>query len=216
GAAAAKVLTPTFSRIGTSVVRANVLSGVAFASVFAIWDVVEWKVHKITEVQLRQRMAECLAGAAGGIGGGAAAGVGFGSCLGPIGALVGGIVGGLVGAIGGAFAGKAIDGAIWDGNEDSVMNMYEFFGWHDVKRNTRPVKTAEEMEKAYDKKLESRPSKIKEEEWGKICMANVMVLLQAMYPVFTEVMKMADNLRKNRSDGVSAIGTAMYQSIPEE
>ncbi|XP_035255337.1 uncharacterized protein LOC118217572 isoform X2 [Anguilla anguilla] len=216
GAAAAKYLTPTFGRIGTSLVRANVLSGVAFFSVFAIWDVVEWKVHKITDVQLRQRMAEGAAGAAGGIGGGAAAGVGFGLLFGPIGAVVGGIVGGLAGGIGGAFAGKAIDGAIWDESEDSVMNMYEFFGWRDVKRNTRPVKTAEEMGKAYDKKLESRPSKIKEEDWDRICTASIIVLLQAMYPVFIDVMKMADNLQKNRSDGVSAVGTAMYQSISEE
>ena len=75
GAAVAKVATPTFARIGVSVVRSNAVAGVAMFGVFAIWDVVEWKMNKITEVQLRQRLAEGARGAAGGIGGGAALGV---------------------------------------------------------------------------------------------------------------------------------------------
>ena len=50
GAAVAKVATPTFARI---VVRSNAVAGVAMFGVFAIWDVVEWKMNKITEVQLR-------------------------------------------------------------------------------------------------------------------------------------------------------------------
>lgn len=89
GAAVARVAAPTFARIGVSVVRSNAVAGVAMFGVFAIWDVVEWKMNKITEVQLRQRLAEEAGGAAGGIGGGAALGVAGGVCFGPIGALAG-------------------------------------------------------------------------------------------------------------------------------
>lgn len=40
---------------------------------------------------------------------------------------------------------------IWDEGEDSVMNSYEFFGWHNVKRGTRPIKSATEIKEAYVK-----------------------------------------------------------------
>ena len=95
------------------------------------------------------------------------------------------------------------------------MNSYELFGWHDVERNTQPVKTGDELAKAYDEKLESKPSSIEEEDWDKVCIANLMVLLPEMYPVFKKVMQMANDLRMNRSDGVSAVATMMYNSVSD-
>ena len=72
GAAAAAVVTentiPTFSRLGVSVFRSNAAMAVVTAGVFAVWDVTEWKMHRITEVELRHKLAGGLAGAAGGAG----------------------------------------------------------------------------------------------------------------------------------------------------
>ena len=107
--------------------------------VFALWDVAKWAKHDITAVELRQNIAEGAAGAAGGIAGGIALGAAGGVVLGPVGAFFGGVIGGIAGGFGGAAAGKAIDKAIWDEGEDSVMNSYEFFGWHDVDRGSRPI-----------------------------------------------------------------------------
>ena len=216
GAAVAKVATPTFARIGVSVVRSNAVAGVAMFGVFAIWDVVEWKMNKITEVQLRQRLAEGAGGAAGGIGGGAALGVAGGVWFGPIGALGGALIGGIAGGIGGAFAGRAIDGAIWDESEDAVMNSYEYFGWRGVKRNTRPTKSADEIGKAYDRKLGEKPEKVGEEDWHKFCLGNLMVLLPTMYPEFKKMMQLAVELQKKKSSGLSAIGTAFYEYLSSE
>lgn len=215
GAAVAKVATPTFARIGVSVVRSNAVAGVTMFGVFAIWDVVEWKMDKITEVQLRKRLAEEAGGAAGGIGG-AALGVVGGVSFGPIGALAGALVGGIAGGIGGAFAGREIDGAIWDESEDAVMNSYEYFGWRGVKRNTRPTKSADEIGKAYDRKLGEKPENVEEEDWHKFCLGNLMVLLSAMYPEFKKMIQLADELQKKKSSGLSAIGTAFYEYLSSE
>ena len=216
GAAVAKVAAPTFARIGVSVVRSNAVAGVAMFGVFAIWDVVEWKMNKITEVQLRQRLAEGAGGAAGAIGGGAALGVAAGVWLGPAGALAGAVIGGFAGGFAGAFAGRAIDGAMWDESEDAIMNSYEFFGWRGVKRNTRPTKSADEIGKAYDRKLGEKPEKVGEEDWHKFCMGNIMVLLPAMYPEFKKMMQLAVELQKKKSSGLSAIGTAFYEYLSSE
>ena len=216
GAAVAKVAAPTFARIGVSVVRSNAVAGVAMFGVLAIWDVVEWKMNKITEVQLRQRLAEGAGGAAGGIGGGAALGVAMGVWLGPVGVLAGAVIGGFAGGVAGAFAGRAIDGAMWDQSEDALMNSYEFFGWRGVKRNTRPTKSADEIGKAYDRKLGEKPKKVSEEDWHKFCQGNLMVLLPAMYPKFKKMMQLAVELQEKKSSGLSAIGTAFYEYLSSE
>jgi hypothetical protein len=62
--------------------------------VFAIWDVAEWKMHKIAHVDLRKRLAAEGSGAAGfSILGGIAAGAAGGAWLGPLGAIIGMIIG---------------------------------------------------------------------------------------------------------------------------
>lgn len=207
---------PTFARAGTSIVRANAAAGVALFGVFAIWDVTAWKMHKITAVELRKRLAEGAGAAGGGIAGGAAAGVAGGVWFGPIGAGIGAIVGGIAGGIGGMFAGKGIDSAIWDEGEDAVMNSYEFFGWHEVSRNTRPIKTPEEFQEAYDKKLKARPKKTKEEDWNNLCLGNFMILVKAMYPFFEDLMKIANEVREKKSDALTCIAPLVLQRIEEE
>ena len=221
GGVAAKVLTPTFARLGVSVFRANILAGVAMSGVFAIWDVGQWAANNITAVELRKRVAANLAGAAGGIGGGIAAGLGAGFAggwiFGPPGAVVGGILGGIVGGIGGgiggALGGMALDKAIWSENEDSVMNSYEFFGWRFVRRGKRPEKTAEEIADAYMKKLNDKPKKVTDDDWATICTATLMVLLRAMYPEFVKLLEIVKKLREKKNDGVAIIGTAMFTSL---
>ncbi len=221
GGAAAKGLAPTFARLGVSVFRANILAGVAMSGVFAIWDVGQWAANNITAVDLRKRVAANLGGAAGGIGGdilaGIAGGAGGGFFFGPIGAAVGGVVGGITGGvaagIGGAFGGLALDRAIWNEDEDSVMNSYEFFGWRSVRRPQRPVKTAKEIVDAYTKKLKDKPKEVIDDEWATFCTATLMVLLRAMYPEFVELLEMAKKLRENENDGVPIIGTAMFASL---
>lgn len=136
--------------------------------------------------------------------------------FGPIGALGGALIGGIAGGIVGAFAGRAIDGAIWDESEDAVMNSYEYFGWRGVKRNTRPTKSADEIGKAYDRKLGEKPEKVGEEDWHKFCLGNIMVLLPAMYPEFKKMMQLAVELQKKKSSGLSAIGTAFYEYLSSE
>ena len=204
------------ARAGVSVVRSNVVVGFTMFGVFAIWDVIEWKMNEITEVQLRQRLAEGAGGAAGGIIGGAASGVAAGLMFGPVGAFVGVFAGGIAGGIGGAFAGREIDRAIWNESEDAVMNSYEFFGWHDVKRNTRPTKSADEIGEAYHRKLTEKPKKVEVEDWHTFCLGNLMVLLPAMYPKFKNMMQLADGLQKKKSKGLSAIGTAFYEYLSSE
>ena len=204
------------ARAGVSVVRSNVVVGFTMFGVFAIWDMIEWKMNEITEVQLRQRLAEGAGGAAGGIIGGAASGVAAGLIFGPVGAFLGVLAGGIAGGIGGAFAGRKIDRAIWNESEDAVMNSYEFFGWHDVKRNTRPTKSADEIGEAYHRKLTEKPKKVEVEDWHKFCLGNLMVLLPAIYPKFKNMMQLADGLQKKKSKGLSAIATAFYEFLSSE
>ena len=213
GAVVAKSVTPTFARAGVSVVRANAAAGAAMFGVFAVWDVAKWAKHDITAVELRQNLAEGAAGAAGGVAGGVALGAAGGAALGPVGAFFGAIIGGIAGGFGGAAAGKALDKAIWDEGEDSVMNSYEFFGWHDVDRGKRPIKSERSIKEAYLRKLEEKPSKkIKDKNWATLCTANLMVLMRAMFPEFKKMLKIAEDLRNNSSKAVSMIGTAMYNS----
>ena len=215
GAAVAKAVRPTFPGAGVSIVRANAVSGTAMFAVFALWDIAEWSKHDITAVELRKRLTAGAAGALGGIGGGIAVGAAGGAWLGPPGAFVGGLIGGIAGGVGGAYVGAAIDESIWDEGEDSIMNSYEFFGWHSVKRETRPVKTPREIAEAYCKKLKEKPPKMSNEDWATSCTATLMVLLRTMFPVFIKLQEIAENLRKKNTRGVSVIGTAMYQSLPE-
>lgn len=213
GAAIAKSVKPTFDRVGISVVRANAAAGAAMFSVFALWDVAKWAKHDITAVKLRQNLAEAAGGAAGSVVVGALTGALGGAAFGPPGAVVGSIVGALGGGIGGSFAGKAIDERIWDEGEDSVMNSYEFFEWHDVGRFTRPIKSAKAIKKAYLEKLETNPSnKVKRKDWDTYCTANLMVLLRAMIPELKEMLEISDYVRKNITNGVSIIGKTMYSS----
>ena len=210
GAVVAKsVTTPTIAKAGMSIVRANAAAGAAMFGVFALWDIAKWGRHDITAVQLRKNIAKGAAGATGGIAGGIA----LGAALGPGGAIVGGIIGGIAGGFGGAAAGKAIDKAIWDEGEDSVMNSYEFFGWHDVKRGQRPLKSAKAITAAYTRMLDKKPSKkLKDKDWATYCTANLMVLLRAMYPELKTILKISEYLRNNSSKAVSIIGSTMYSS----
>jgi len=197
GAAVAKNVTPTFARAGASIFRSNAATGVAMSAIFTIWDVTEWKMHKITGVQLRQRLAEGLTGAAAGAGG-AGLGALIGSFVFPgIGTVIGGIVGGIGAGIGGSLAGGAIDGAVWDKSEDSIMNAYEFFQWHNVSRNKRPKMTADQITKAFDNAFENkRPKETKQEDWHKVCLANFMVLIRAMYPEIAKILQESDRVYK--------------------
>lgn len=213
-----KGTTPTFAKAGASIVRSNAAAGIALFGVFAIWDVAEWKMHKITGVELRKRLAEGAGAAGGGILGGAAAGVAGGIWFGPVGAGVGAFFGGLAGGIGGMFAGKGIDYAIWDQGEDAVMNSYEFFGWHDVDRSERPKKTPEEMGEAYAEKLKNKPKKMEQKDWDTVCLGTFMILAKAMYPVFQDLIKLANEVRKEKSNGLSVIATLVFEQsqIKEE
>ena len=91
--------------------------------VFDLWDVAKW-ANDITAVELCKNIAK---GAVGAITGGLL-GAARGAIFGPAGVFFGGIIGSMAGA------GKAIDKAMWDEGEDSIMNSYKFFGWQDVKR----------------------------------------------------------------------------------
>ena len=221
GGIAAKVLTPTFPRLGASVFRSNAIAGVAMFGVFAIWDVSAWATNNITAVELRKRFAANAGGAAGGVAGGMAGGAGAGALagiwLGPVGVIVAGIAGGIVGGIGGGFGGAigglAFDEAIWSEDEDSIMNSYEFFGWRFVSRNTRPVKSAKEIVDAYMMKLADKPKKVKDKDWATICTATLILLLRAMYPEFVELQKIAKNLQENRSDGTSVIASTFLNLL---
>ena len=213
GAVVAKSVTPTIAKAGISVVRANAAAGAAMFGVFALWDVAKWAKHDITAVELRKNLTEGAAGAAGGVAGGVALGAAGGAAFGPPGAIIGGIIGGIAGGFGGAAAGKAIDKAIWDEGEDSVMNSYEFFGWHDVDRGKRPTKSARAIAASYLRKLDDKPSKkIKNKDWATYCTANLMVLLRAMFPEFKTMLKISEDLRNNSSKAISIIGSAMYSS----
>ena len=209
-----KAVTPGITRAGVSVVRANAAAGIAMFAVFTLWDVGKWAMHEITTVQLRKKFAEGAAGAAGGIAGGIAFGALGGVALGPVGAIAGGILGGFIGGLGGAFAGAAIDTAIWDKNEDLVMDSYEFFGWHDVRRGQRPPKSAEEITAAYTRMLNKKPSpqKLEDKEWAEHCSKILLVLLQAMYPEINTLLRISEFLRNNSSKAVSIIGSTMYSS----
>lgn len=216
-AAIARAATPALCRIGISVVRANAVAGFAMFGILALWHVAQWKMNKITEVELRQGLAEDAAAAGGAIAGGSTLAVGLGIWFGPIGAVVGAIGGGIVGGIGGMFAGRAIDKAIWDKGEDAVMNSYEYFGWHDVKRNTRPTKSADQISKAYGKKLRKKPKKIKDEDWHKCCSEQLKLLLPAMYPEFKKKMLLIDKLKEKKSRGLlTIIVTAVYEYFYQE
>lgn len=215
-AAVVRAATLAFCRIGISVVRANAVAGVAMFGILTLWDVAQWKMNKITQVELRQRLAEGAAAAGGAIAGGSTLAVGLGIWFGPIGAVVGAIGGGIVGGIGSMFAGRAIDKAIWDKGEDAVMNSYEYFGWHDVKRNTRPPKSADEISNAYGEKLRKKPKKIKDEEWHICCSEQLKVLLPAMYPEFKKKLLLIDKLKEKKSSGLSTIATVVYEYFYQE
>lgn len=213
GALVAKSVKPTFATAGVSVVRANAAAGVAVFSVFALWDVAKWAKHDITAVELRQNLAEGAAGTAGGVAGGVAGGLAAGALFGPVGAFLGGLVGGIAGGFGGAAAGKAIDKAMWDESEDSVMNAYEFFGWHNVDRGTRPIQSADSIKTAYIQKLDENPSKkITDKNWATCCTANLMVLLRAMFPELIKMLNIAEDLHNNSSKATSIVGSLMYNS----
>ena len=221
GGVAAKVLTPTFSRLGVSVFRANAIAGVAMFGVFAAWDVTAWAKNNITAVELRKRFALNAGGAAGGVAGGIAGGAGTGALagiwLGPVGvgvcSIIGGIAGGIAGGIGGAVGAQALDKAIWSEDEDSIMNSYEFFGWRSVERGTRPEMPAQEIVDAYMKKLKDKPKKVETKDWVTICTATMILLLRAMYPEFVELQKIAKNLQEKNSDGVAVIATTMLDLL---
>ena len=214
--AVAKNTVPTFARAGTSIVRANAAAGVALFGVFAIWDVVEWKMNNITAVELRERLAAGSGAAAGGFLAGAAAGAAGGVVGGPIGAAIGAIIGGIAGSIAGTFAGKEIDDAIWDDTEDAVMNTYEFFGRHDVARNTRPIFTPEEIEEAFDKKRKEKPEEMAQADWDNICLANFMILVKAMYPMFEDLMKLANKVSENKSDAMAVVSKIIFELSQHE
>lgn len=63
-----------------------------------------------------------------GVAGGVALGAAGGAAFVPPGVIICGIIGEAASGIGGEATGRAIDKAIWDENEDSVMGSYEFFG----------------------------------------------------------------------------------------
>ena len=216
GGAVARAAAPGIARIGACVVRANAAAGAAMFGVIALWDVARWAQNDITAVQLRKSLAEGAAGAAGGVAGGIALGAAGGLALGPVGAFVGGVVGGIAGGLAGGFAGKAIDNAIWDEGEDTVMESYEFFGWRGVSRGNRPRKSEEEVRDAYLKKLDEKPSSVDEKDWAKYCTAMLMVLLRAMYPELKQMFEIAEDLNESKTKAVKMIGTGMYSSLEEE
>lgn len=135
-----------------------------------------------------------LGGAAGGIIGGCAAGAAVGSMCPGIGTVVGGIIGlagGLIGGIIGARAGAECDCWIWNGEEDDIMNCYEFFGRHDVERGTRPILYPDEFKEAFDKALtEKKHENLSEEQWHTLCMRNALVLIGAMHPESKEILQL--------------------------
>ena len=213
----AQTVRPRFAAVGASVVRTNAAAGIAAFGVVALWDVARWKAHDITAVELRKNLASGAGGAAGGFAAGAATGALAGVAGGgPIGIAIGALVGGIVGGIGGSIAGKKIDRAIWSEGEDSVMDSYEFFGWHNVPRHTRPHKSAMEITEAYCTKLEQKPSKITYMNWSVLCTATLMILLQAMYPELKKLLDIAENLRGNGSQAFSILATAVYEKVARE
>ena len=215
GNLATKRLAPTFARaIGKSVVRANAVTGTVLFGLNAMWDVRKWAKNDITAVRLRQRLAEGAAGAMGGFAAAASTGVAGGLLLGPIGALVGAVVGGIAGERIGSRVGKKIDSVMWDEGEDSVMNSYEFFGWRGVKRGTRPVRTADEVVEAYEKKIsDEKPKAWTQDDWATACTANLFILIRAMYPEFVQLLNAAEDIRKSATEATSVVSTAMLESL---
>ncbi len=200
--------------VGGSVVRSNAVAGAATFGVIALWDVAKWAKHDITGVQLRKKLTQGAVGTVGGVAGGIAAGTAGGALFGPIGAFVGGIFGGIAGGISGAIAGEALDEAIWDEGEDSVMNTYQFFGWYNVDRGTRPIKSAKEIRRAYLDKLDDKLSqKFTDKEWATVCTAHLMVLLRAMFPGFKRMLEISKNIHEKKSNGVSIVGSIMYSNF---
>ena len=218
GGAVAKLATPGIARIGVSVVRANAAAGAVLFGINALWDVQKWAQNDITAVQLRKNFAQNAAGAAGGVAAGIAAGAAGGFLGGPLGAFVGGVLGGIAGGLAGGAAGKALDEAIWDENEDLVMESYDFFGWRFVSRCSRPKKSGEEVREAYLHKLRgtNQPSGVKDNDWAKYCTAMLMVLLRAMYPELKQMFEIAEDLNESKTKAVTMIGTCMYSSLEEE
>ena len=108
---------------------------------------------------------------------------------GPIGVAIG-FFAGLIGGVVGANVGKHIDHWIWDQGEDDVMNCYEFFGWHDVERDTRPEKSPEEFGAAFETALHDKKHEdVSEHNWYLTCLRNFMVLVGEMYPETKEIFK---------------------------
>ena len=86
-----------------------------------------------------------------------------------------------------------------------------------MKRNTRPTKSADQISKAYGKKLRKKPKKIKDEEWHKCCSEQLKVLLPAMYPEFKKKMLLIDKLKEKKSRGLlTIIVTAVYEYFYQE
>lgn len=199
---------------GGSVIRSNVIAGAAFFGVITLWDVAHWAAHDISGVQLRQKLAQGAAGTVGGVASGIAAGAAGGALLGPVGALFGGLFGGVAGGIGGAAAGKALDEALWDEGEDSVMNAYDFFGWYNVKRGTRPTRSPSQVRGAYQWKVRRKPTKnLTDTEWSTTCTAHLMILLRAMFPEFKTMLKISKDIHDNKGKGVSVISNTMYSNF---
>ena len=100
---------------------------------------------------------------------------------------------------------------VWDSTEDSIQNAYEFFGWHDVARNTHPRKSTDELVKAFEHKLnDERPENVKPVQWEVGCLATLLVLLGAMYPDFKQVnqeIQKVKNAVKNKPDLAKALAT---------
>jgi len=189
-------------QFGESVLRDNIVTGVAMTAVFTLWDVHEWKMHEITAVEFREHMAEALGGVAGGVIGMAAAGAVAGVEGGPIGMGIG-FLAGLIGGVIGANVGREVDHWIWDQGEDDVMNCYEFFGWFDVERNTRPEKSAEEFGEAFETAVhEKKHEDCSEHHWYLVCLRNFMVLVGEMYPETKEIFKLMHEVAEKSVDSI--------------
>lgn len=181
-------------KFGESVLRDNVVTAVAMTVVFTVWDVHKWEMHEITKVEFREHLAQGIGGAVGGVFGAAAAGAAVGEVATPIGAVIG-FFAGLIGGVIGANVGSTVDHWIWDQGEDDIMNCYEFFGWDDVERDTRPEKSAEEFGEAFDTALhEKKHEDVAEDHWHVLCLRNFMVLVNEMYPESKELMEKMENV----------------------
>ena len=150
--------------------------------------------------------------------GAVAAGAAAGTIVPGIGNLAGGIIGffgGVIGGVVGAKSATALDHWIWDGKEDDIMNCYEFFGWHDVGRNTRPTYSALEFGKAFDYALTEKKHKdLTEESWHTLCMRNALVLMGAMYPESKVIIKKLGQLVQQCGENMSlAIFTRAMSNV---